>query len=37
MCFKKVDNYNNAFEFVSECYKTQTVSDKALGKHLTTI
>ena len=37
MCFKEVDNYNEALEFVSECYKTQIVFDKAVDKHLTTI
>ena len=32
MCFKEVDNYNHALEFVSECYKTQieTLSESKL-------
>ena len=37
MCFKEVGNYNYALEFVSECYKTQIVSDKVVDKHLSTI
>ena len=37
MCNKEVDNYNHALEFITECYKTQRVSDKAVDKRLTTI
>ena len=30
MCHKAVENYPHALEFVTECYKTQKMSDKLL-------
>ena len=33
MCNNAVDNYPHALEFVSECYKTQKMRDKAIDTH----
>ena len=37
MCDKTVDNYLHPLKFVSECYKTQKISEKAVDTHPSTI
>ena len=37
MCNKAVDNYSHALGFVSECYKTQKISDAAVNTYPSTI
>ena len=36
-CFKAVDNYPHALEFIFECYKTQKICEKSVDIHPTTI